>query len=388
MGRLHNPGKGIARSSLPYRRSAPSWCKVDAEAVKEEILKDISDMRGIRTKPHSTFSSSSSKKRRKILEYRREQIPGALASLSAQIELIPLNLNSFASVKSFVETFHTKHSRLDVIVLSAAICPVENRTTEDGLEEMVQVNFLSHFLLTNLLLPSLRESPSGGKVIAIGCGVRPNTQQQTDFDPSTYFSDIPTFAPGIENLAPLFLYYVRSKICLSLFALELHSRCKKDMDRIQVHLVYPHPHHTTMWDDVKQHFGFLLNAMILLLTSLLLKQPHESTASFLEALLDTIEHEELPVYADSPNHIREIPITDPGDKASQLWAVSEKLTKLVQTTEEGEGDKKEKEEEKDKDNKDEERPDEEKGEKEENKEDEEKGEKEESPEKKGDVEEK
>jgi len=63
-----------------------------AEAVKEEILKDISDMRGIRTKPHSTFSSSSSKKRRKILEYRREQIPGALASLSAQIELIPLNL--------------------------------------------------------------------------------------------------------------------------------------------------------------------------------------------------------------------------------------------------------------------------------------------------------
>jgi len=39
MGRMHTPGKGIARSSLPYRRTPPTWCKIEPEKVKEEIFK-------------------------------------------------------------------------------------------------------------------------------------------------------------------------------------------------------------------------------------------------------------------------------------------------------------------------------------------------------------
>lgn len=39
MGRMHAPGKGISRSSLPYRRTAPSWLKTEPEQVKEEIVK-------------------------------------------------------------------------------------------------------------------------------------------------------------------------------------------------------------------------------------------------------------------------------------------------------------------------------------------------------------
>merc|ERR1712195_135676 len=36
MGRLHSKGKGIARRSLPYKRTAPSWVKQSAgECVKE-----------------------------------------------------------------------------------------------------------------------------------------------------------------------------------------------------------------------------------------------------------------------------------------------------------------------------------------------------------------
>jgi len=39
MGRMHTPGKGIARSALPYRRTPPSWCKIEADKVKDEIQK-------------------------------------------------------------------------------------------------------------------------------------------------------------------------------------------------------------------------------------------------------------------------------------------------------------------------------------------------------------
>ena len=39
MGRMHTPGKGIARSAKPYRRTPPSWCKFEAAAVRADICK-------------------------------------------------------------------------------------------------------------------------------------------------------------------------------------------------------------------------------------------------------------------------------------------------------------------------------------------------------------
>lgn len=39
MGRIHNPGKGIAGSSLPYKRSAPKWQKTTPEEVADQIFK-------------------------------------------------------------------------------------------------------------------------------------------------------------------------------------------------------------------------------------------------------------------------------------------------------------------------------------------------------------
>nr|ABQ23589.1 ribosomal protein S13 [Pinctada imbricata] len=39
MGRMHNPGKGISQSALPYRRSVPTWLKLTSEDVQEQIMK-------------------------------------------------------------------------------------------------------------------------------------------------------------------------------------------------------------------------------------------------------------------------------------------------------------------------------------------------------------
>lgn len=39
MGRMHSKGRGISSSALPYTRTAPSWCKADAETVVDQILK-------------------------------------------------------------------------------------------------------------------------------------------------------------------------------------------------------------------------------------------------------------------------------------------------------------------------------------------------------------
>merc|ERR1712063_188971 len=39
MGRMHNKGKGISQSALPYRRSVPTWLKLTSEDVTEQIMK-------------------------------------------------------------------------------------------------------------------------------------------------------------------------------------------------------------------------------------------------------------------------------------------------------------------------------------------------------------
>jgi small subunit ribosomal protein S13e len=39
MGRMHCPGKGKSRSSLPYNRNAPSWVKMKQDDIEKDIQK-------------------------------------------------------------------------------------------------------------------------------------------------------------------------------------------------------------------------------------------------------------------------------------------------------------------------------------------------------------
>ncbi|MFH4973786.1 hypothetical protein AB6A40_000495 [Gnathostoma spinigerum] len=39
MGRMHNPGKGISQSAIPFRRSVPTWLKLTSEDVQEQITR-------------------------------------------------------------------------------------------------------------------------------------------------------------------------------------------------------------------------------------------------------------------------------------------------------------------------------------------------------------
>jgi len=39
MGRMHSPGKGISKRSIPYKRSPPSWLKSTSLEVEEKVCK-------------------------------------------------------------------------------------------------------------------------------------------------------------------------------------------------------------------------------------------------------------------------------------------------------------------------------------------------------------
>jgi NAD(P)-dependent dehydrogenase (short-subunit alcohol dehydrogenase family) len=90
---------------------------------------------------------------------RGQAVADEIAHAGGCAELLEVDLASFASVRRAAERFSAAHSGLDVLVNNAGIAVRERRVTEDGHERTWQTNFLSHFLLTRLLLPALKAAP-------------------------------------------------------------------------------------------------------------------------------------------------------------------------------------------------------------------------------------
>jgi NAD(P)-dependent dehydrogenase (short-subunit alcohol dehydrogenase family) len=77
---------------------------------------------------------------------------------NAVVEIVQGDLVSQASVRRAAEEFSAKHSRLDVLVCSAGVFHKTRTETEDGIESTFAVNYLSHFLLANLLVEPLKHA--------------------------------------------------------------------------------------------------------------------------------------------------------------------------------------------------------------------------------------
>jgi NAD(P)-dependent dehydrogenase (short-subunit alcohol dehydrogenase family) len=74
------------------------------------------------------------------------------------IELFLADLSSLESVRMLASDYKQKHDKLHVLVNNAAVVEGSRVVTKDGLEEVFVVNYLSQFLLTNLLLDTLKAS--------------------------------------------------------------------------------------------------------------------------------------------------------------------------------------------------------------------------------------
>ncbi|VDM38318.1 unnamed protein product, partial [Toxocara canis] len=73
-----------------------------------------------------------------------------------------LDLADLSSVRNFVSEIGKEEEKLDILVNNAGIMFYPRfEKTRDGFETTWQTNYLGHFLLTELLLPILRNSPSG-----------------------------------------------------------------------------------------------------------------------------------------------------------------------------------------------------------------------------------
>ena len=86
------------------------------------------------------------------------------------VSFMPVDLSSVADVRRVGEELTSRFDRLDVLVNNAAVVRGERRTTIDGNEETVAVGHLAPFLLTELLLPTLRHS-APSRIVNVSSGV-------------------------------------------------------------------------------------------------------------------------------------------------------------------------------------------------------------------------
>ncbi|KAF2846693.1 NAD(P)-binding protein [Plenodomus tracheiphilus IPT5] len=77
---------------------------------------------------------------------------------SDRVHLIELDLNSLASVRKCVETFLAQSKNLNLLIANAGVMATPEGKTADGFETQWGTNHLAHFLLIQLLLPTLQES--------------------------------------------------------------------------------------------------------------------------------------------------------------------------------------------------------------------------------------
>ncbi len=75
-----------------------------------------------------------------------------------RVNYIICDLSSFDSIKEFCTTFRKKYNRLHVLINCAGTAGFRRKLSKDGIENTFAVNHLAPFLLTNLLLPIIKNS--------------------------------------------------------------------------------------------------------------------------------------------------------------------------------------------------------------------------------------
>ena len=88
-----------------------------------------------------------------------EEISGKTGGL---VSYEKLDLASLASVRECTNELLGKEDKIDILINNAGVMNCPNWKTEDGFDMQLGTNHLGHFLLTELLMPLLKESAATG----------------------------------------------------------------------------------------------------------------------------------------------------------------------------------------------------------------------------------
>lgn len=154
---------------------------------------------------------------------------------------------------------------MDILINNAGILGVKRTLTAEGFEQHLAVNHLGHFLLTNLLLEALKNSPRGRIVVMSSIIHFMASINKEDLNGECNYNKM--------------LAYAQSKLCNVLFTRKLAQLLKGS--KVTVNCLHPGVVRTEIWRN-----DALLRFLNNLLSRLLLRSPKGGAQTALYLAMD------------------------------------------------------------------------------------------------------
>ncbi|TXG70952.1 hypothetical protein EZV62_005887 [Acer yangbiense] len=173
---------------------------------------------------------------------------------SANVHAMELDLSSIASVRKFAADYKSSGLPLNILINNAGIIASRFMLSKDNIELQFATNYIGHFLLTNLLLETMKktacESRKEGRIVNVS-----SRRHKFSYPEGIWFDKI-NDKIGYNFLSA----YGQSKLANILHANELARRLKEDGLNITANSVSPGPINTNIF----RHFSFLSGLLDLL----------------------------------------------------------------------------------------------------------------------------
>lgn len=233
---------------------------------------------------------------------------------SAQVEVRMIDTGSLESVRDFSKSFQRDYDRLDLLINNAGIMITPYFVTEDGFEGQLGVNYLGHFLLTGLLLPTITKTPRARVVSLYSVAANWGGIQFDDLQ--------------FENRYDANRSYSQSKMACLMFGLELNKRLREaghDTRSMAAHPGYSQ-------SELSRHLPLYLRLMLSIIGPFIMQSTADGALPPLYAALgedlqggETIGPGGRKETKGPPTKVDCNPEALDEAKRARLWSISEEL---------------------------------------------------------------
>lgn len=166
---------------------------------------------------------------------------------NAKLDAMDLDLSSMASVKKFAEDFKSLNLPLNLLINNAGIMATPFMLSKDNIELQFATNHVGHFLLTNLLMETIRKtaraSRKEGRIVNVS-----SRRHKFSYPEGIRFAKLndPSWYNSLSA-------YGQSKLANILHANELARQLKEDRVEVTANSVHPGLIATNLF----RHYSFL-----------------------------------------------------------------------------------------------------------------------------------
>lgn len=166
---------------------------------------------------------------------------------NAKLDAMDLDLSSMASVKKFAEDFKSLNLPLNLLINNAGIMATPFMLSKDNIELQFATNHVGHFLLTNLLMETIRKtaraSRKEGRIVNVS-----SRRHKFSYPEGIRFAKL-NDPSGYNSLSA----YGQSKLANILHANELARQLKENRVEVTANSVHPGLIATNLF----RHYSFL-----------------------------------------------------------------------------------------------------------------------------------